>query len=69
MRPIAWYCPVCKKFDLASIKEAMAFPEHVPHRGVDIGSCRGTIIPLYDCQSCLNNPVNNQMNPTPKEST
>lgn len=46
----AWYCPVCKKFDLADTKEAMAFPEHVPHRGFDIGSCKGTMVPLYEIE-------------------
>jgi len=52
MKPIAWYCPVCKKFDLVDAKEQMAKPEHVSHRGVDIGSCKGTMIPLYDCKDC-----------------
>lgn len=44
--PIAWYCPVCKKFDLAEVKKPMAMPEHIPHRGHDIGCCKGKMIPL-----------------------
>ena len=52
MKPTAWYCPVCNKFDLVDVKEAMASPEHVPHRGYDIGSCKGIMIPLYDCNNC-----------------
>lgn len=43
----AWYCTTCKKFDVASEKEALATPEHVPHRGIDIGECKGEMIPLY----------------------
>ncbi len=50
MKPTAWYCPKCKKFDLADVKRAMASPEHVPHRGVDIGNCTGEMIPLYASQ-------------------
>ncbi len=48
MKPRAWYCPICKKFDLADVKESLAAPEHVPHRGVDIGNCKGKMIPLYE---------------------
>ena len=58
MNPIAWYCPVCKKFDLADAKEPMAKPEHIPYRGVDVGSCKGVMIPLYDCSVCPDNPEN-----------
>jgi hypothetical protein len=47
LRPYAWYCPVCKKFDIAHEKEQMAKPEHIAHRGVDIGSCNGRMIRLY----------------------
>jgi len=66
MRPKAWYCPVCKKFDLADIEKPMAKPEHVPYRGVDIGSCNGEMIPLYDCKGCEFNPDNKPVQPTPK---
>jgi len=52
MKPKAWYCPKCKKFDLADVKEPLASPNHVPHRGVDIGNCDGVMIPLYDCNDC-----------------
>ncbi len=48
MKPKAWYCPVCKKFDLADVEEQMAKPEHVSHRGYDIGTCKGTMILLYE---------------------
>ena len=43
--PIAWYCPVCKKFDMIGT-EPLAKPEHIPHRGFDIGSCKGKMIKL-----------------------
>ena len=46
-KPFAWYCPKCKKFDIASAEEQLASPEHVSHRGVDIGSCKGEMISLY----------------------
>ncbi len=46
-RPYMWYCPVCKKYDLAGVKENLASPEHIPYRGVDIGSCKEEMIPLY----------------------
>ena len=48
MKPKAWYCPKCKKFDLADVKENLASPEHVPHRGFDIGDCEEEMIPLFD---------------------
>ena len=57
MKPKAWYCPICNKFDLANVKEVMASPEHVPHRGVDIGNCSGVMIPLYDYEN-YNKPDN-----------
>ena len=49
----AWYCPVCRKIDLIEAKEPMAKPEHVPHRGVDIGTCKGIMISLYSDQSLI----------------
>jgi ribosomal protein L37AE/L43A len=36
-----WYCPTCGKTDHDGADEALASPEHVPHRGVDIGTCKG----------------------------
>ena len=50
MKPIAWYCPVCKKFDLVEVGESLAKPEHVPHRGIDIGSCKGIMVPLVEME-------------------
>jgi hypothetical protein len=47
-RPIAWGCRTCNKIDWADTIEQLASPEHVSHRGVDIGSCRGKMIPLFD---------------------
>ena len=41
-----WYCPKCNKFDFANSKECIAKPEHIPYRGVDMGSCKGEMIPL-----------------------
>ena len=47
MKPYAWVCRKCNKFDFADTKEQLASPEHVSHRGVDIGSCNGQFIALY----------------------
>jgi hypothetical protein len=47
-RPTAWACRTCNKVDWADTKEQLAKPEHVAHRGVDIGTCKGQMIPLYD---------------------
>ncbi len=47
-KPVAWGCKTCNKFDWAHIKESLAYPEHVSHRGHDIGDCKGTMIPLFD---------------------
>ena len=46
-KPFAWYCPKCKKFDVMEEDEQLASPEHVSHRGFDIGSCKEKMIPLY----------------------
>ncbi len=43
---IAWGCPVCKKFDWADAPTPLAKPEHIPYRGVDLGTCKGKMIPL-----------------------
>ncbi len=47
-KPIAWGCKTCNKIDWADTKEQLAKPEHVSHRGVDIGTCKGKFIPLFD---------------------
>jgi len=38
---IGWYCDVCGKSDYTETERPMAGPEHVPYRGIDIGSCKG----------------------------
>lgn len=52
-RPVAWYCKLCKKFDYPEVDGAMAKPEHVPYMGVDIGTCKGIMLPLYSAQQIL----------------
>ena len=47
-KPIAWACRTCNKVDWADKKEQTAKPEHVCHRGIDLGSCSGKMIPLYE---------------------
>lgn len=47
-KPIAWACRLCNKIDWADTKEQTAKPEHISHRGVDIGDCKGKMIPLYE---------------------
>ena len=49
-KPIAWGCRVCNKIDWADSTEQMAKPEHVAHRGCDIGKCKGKMIPLYEAK-------------------
>lgn len=44
--PIAWACKTCNKVDWADSDEQLAKPEHRAHRGVDIGECKGKMIPL-----------------------
>ena len=39
-----WYCVVCGKVDHCNTEEALASPEYVPHRGVDIRTCKGTFV-------------------------
>ena len=46
-KPIAWICPVCRKTSWADTPEQDAAPEHVAHRGFDIGKCGGKMIPVY----------------------
>lgn len=45
--PYAWVCRTCGKIDFVDVKEQTAQPEHVSYRGVDIGTCKGKMIPLY----------------------
>ena len=44
-KPVAWACRTCGKVDWAD--EQLARPEHISHRGVDIGSCDGEMVKLY----------------------
>ena len=46
--PTGWACKKCGKFDWYDSPINFASPEHIPHRGVDIGTCDGKMIPLYD---------------------
>lgn len=41
---IIWFCPVCGKMDHNRTEKALATPEHVPMRGVDIGNCKGKML-------------------------
>ena len=50
-RPTAWACRTCGKVDWADTDEQLAKPEHVAYRGVDIGTCKGRMIPLYSDES------------------
>lgn len=36
-----WKCKTCGKTDDSSTSEGQAKPEHIPHRGFDIGNCEG----------------------------
>ncbi len=36
-----WVCPVCGLIDHSDTEKALAFPNHVPYRGSDIGHCVG----------------------------
>lgn len=45
---VAFGCRVCNKFDWKDRNvPPLAKPEHVSYRGVDIGSCKGVMIPLF----------------------
>jgi len=46
-QPTYWHCSICGKWDSPKISKPMATPEHRPYRGVDIGTCKGTMILLY----------------------
>jgi hypothetical protein len=46
-RPDAWGCRTCNRIDWADDSFMNAFPDHVSHRGFDIGQCKGIMIPLY----------------------
>ena len=47
MEHVAWGCRKCNKIDWVDNPEQTAKPEHVSHRGVDIGSCGGEFIKLF----------------------
>ncbi len=36
-----WKCDICGKEDNDGTDEQLAKPEHISHRGVDIGTCKG----------------------------
>jgi len=44
---VAWGCRICNKIDWVGAEKCSAKPEHVPHRGYDIGSCEGEMLKLY----------------------
>lgn len=46
-QPIAWACKTCGKIDWADSKEQKAQPEHISYRGIDLGECKGKMIPLF----------------------
>ena len=46
MKPDGWCCMRCGKFDLREHPEQLAKPQHVSHRGVDIGECPGKFRPF-----------------------
>ena len=46
-KPVAWACRTCGKLDWADTDEMLAAPEHLSHRGIDIGTCKGEMIRLY----------------------
>ena len=46
--PTGWACKKCGKFDWYDSAKNLASPEHVPHRGADIGTCGVQMIALYD---------------------
>ena len=52
-KPDAFGCRVCNKIDWADTDEAQAKPEHVPHRGYDIGSCKGEMVKLWSMDSLM----------------
>lgn len=47
-KKIAWGCKTCNKIDWVDVKEPLAKPEHIPHRGFDIGKCKGKMVSLYE---------------------
>jgi len=44
---VGWFCKKCQKFDSVFTKEQTAKPEHVSHRGIDIGSCKGVMEKVF----------------------
>lgn len=47
---VGWVCQVCGKYDTLE-GTPKAKPEHVPHRGYDIGSCPGVMEKVYRVKS------------------
>jgi hypothetical protein len=47
MQHVAWACKTCNKIDWVDSKEQLAKPEHISHRGIDIGTCDGEMMKLY----------------------
>lgn len=45
--PTVWACRLCGKADWSDTDEQLAKPEHVSYRGVNIGTCKGKMVPLY----------------------
>ncbi len=48
--PTYWFCPTCGKWDSPRVSKPMATPEHRPYRGIDLGTCKGTMITLYSME-------------------
>lgn len=53
IKPTAFGCRRCNKIDWFDDREQKAQPEHVSHRGIDIGSCDGEMEKLYDEQTLI----------------
>ena len=49
--PTYWICPDCGKWDTSLVEVQLASPEHRTYRGVDVGTCKGIMIPLYTKES------------------
>lgn len=47
MRPTAWACRTCQTLIWDDGDHSVGFPKHVSHRGFEIGTCEGRLIPLY----------------------
>ena len=49
---VGWFCKKCQKFDSVFTKEQTAKPEHVSHRGIDIGRCKGVMGKVFVIKGC-----------------